>query len=976
MHTRSLGRLSAFHTAVRRLAAARVLALGTLGYALAATGLPAAATAADADVVVTGSRLSRGALEINGPLVRIDEDTIERSGAVNVEDLIRQLPQSVAGISPGVNLGNPGVAALNLRGLRNVRTLVLVDGKRFVPFDYGGAVDVNNIPIALLDSIEVVTGGASAVYGSDAMAGVVNFRLKRDFEGLEFGASLRRTGESDGTTADFTLTGGLNFAGGRGNAMLHLGWTDREAVSTANRDFSRFALATANGSLGGSLADTQGSLFCIPSCFPSGSSSGQSLVSFSPQGDLAPTGSRLFNYNLYNYLQVPQDRIQGTALLNFDFTDTVSAYGRLTAAESNVDTSIAPSGTFFTRTFDIPLSSPFLNAQARAVLSDRINSSTGASGPDGLPDPAYDDNDDGLIDADAVATEFFTRRTLETGLRETFNRTVAWQALAGLRGALGGNWRWDLSWQFGRTELTHDYTNDISEARMQASILGCPPGSPPGCVPGNFFGDGNLSAEAARFIALELNNTVRSDQQVAMAALSGTLGDALRLPGTGPIRAAFGLEYRREDSEAVPDDCLSTPGCSGGYGTFFPVSAEYSVRELFGELLVPLLEDRAFARALTLETGVRFSDYSNVGGVTAWKFGGSWAPLSAALRLRGLYQKAVRAPNIFEFGSPIQQNRASGTDPCAGMPAGPLRDLCVATGVPAAIIDAGEVPVIAGQVNVFEGGNPDLIEEDSDTLTAGLVWAPAGSLEGLSVQLDWYRIRIDNAITTLSANDVLSACYSEQFNPQRNPDSPACRLISRNPATGGLADSTAYGISRRNENIAFLETEGVDLGLDYRMRTDMLGEFRFSLLGTRVLRNERKATAELPVRECAGRYGSSCGSPDPKLRFNQQTTWTIGEFDLGYRWRYLEKTRFDNPPAAFEPFRTLAASHYVDLLLGWKPARFQGLSIRAGVDNLLDKEPPLVGEDAGPTDRNSGNTYPGTFDVLGRTFFVGATQRF
>ncbi len=968
MYTRSRGHWFRLNTAT--------FVLSVFATVVATVPVAPAMSAEEAGtLVVTGSRLSRGALEINGPVVSIDKEAIERSGAINVEDLIRQLPQSVAGISPGVNLGNPGVAALNLRGLSNVRTLVLVDGKRFVPFDYGGAVDVNNIPLSLLESVEVMTGGASAVYGSDAMAGVVNFKLRRDFEGLEFGMHLGRTGENDGDTANFNLTGGMNFASGRGNVMLHLGWTDRDAVSTANRDFSRFALATANGSLGGSPADTQGTLFCIPGCFPPGSASGQSLVSFSPQGDLAPTGSRLFNYNLYNYLQVPLERMQGTALLNFDFSDSISAYGRFTAAESKVDTAIAPSGTFFTRTFDIPLS--ILSAQARQVLSDRIINGTGAAGTDGLPDPAYDTNNDGIVDTDAIATEYFTRRTLETGARETLNRTVAWQAVAGLRGPLNPDWRWEVSYQYGRTKLSHDYTNDINETMMQASILGCPPGSPPGCVPGNFFGDGNLSDEAARALALKLNNTAYSDQQIFMAALSGNLGESVRLPGAGPIGAALGVEYRREESEAIPDDCLSTPGCSGGYGIFYPVNAAYSARELFGELLIPVLEDRSFAHSFTLETGVRLSGYSNAGGVSAYKFGGSWAPLSSALRFRGLYQKAVRAPNIFEFGSPIQQSRTSASgDPCAGMPTGPLRDLCLATGVPASAFSIGVPDAIGGQINAFEGGNPDLGEEDSDTITAGLVWAPDGALAGMSLQLDWYRIRIDNAITTLSANDILNACYNEQFNPERNPNSPACGLILRNPVTGGLVGNPAYGVSKRNENIAFLETEGVDLAFDYSLDTTDMGRFQFSLLGTKVLRNDRKGSAELPVRECAGRYGSSCGSPDPELRFRQQTTWSIGEFDLGYSWRYLKETAFDNPTAAFEPFRTLGDRHYFDLMLGWKPARFEGLSLRVGVDNLFNREPPLVGEDAGPTDRNSGNTYPGTFDVLGRSYSIAATHRF
>ncbi len=934
-------------------------------------------------VTVTGTRIERAELATNSPIARIDAAAIERSGAVNVEDLIRQMPQTLSAISSGVNLGNPGVATVQLRGLGAERTLVLVDGKRFVPFNSTGIVDVNNIPLPLLESIEIVTGGASAVYGSDAMAGVINFRLKKDFQGLQFGANYARTGESDGATTDLSVLAGHNFAGGRGNATLYVGWTDRDAVSTADRDFSHFALATADGTRGGSPVDTQGTLFCFPtSCYLPGSADAQGFIGFAPNGDLAPTGSRLFNYNLYNYLQVPQERLQSTALLNFEINDKVSAYGRLTAAQTKVDTAIAPSGTFFTRTFDIPLSSPFLSAQSRSVLSDRIINATGAGGMDGLPDPIFDTDGDGVIDPGAIATEqYFGRRTLETGSRIVHNRDTAWQAVFGLQGKLSDSWHWDTSYQFARTRLSRHFINDVSETRLQESILGCPPGSSPGCVPGNFFGDGNLSQQAARFIALNVSDSIHTDQQVLSASLSGSLGERWRVPGASAIGAAIGVEYRKEESRSSPDECLRTPGCSGSYGPILPVSGDYDAKEIFGELLVPLLEDRPFAHRVEVETGARLSDYSNVGSVSAYKLGGSWAPVSPAFRVRAMYQKAVRAPNVFEFASLRQQSLDSASgDPCSGtVTDSALRELCLATGVPAAAYAAGGpgVPgLISGQINVFEGGNPNLKEEDSDTFTAGLVWSPEGALAGLNLQLDWYSIKIDNAITSLSANEVLSACYSQQYNPDRSASSPSCALVHRNPSTGGLVGDRAYGISEANENIAFRKTEGVDLAIDYRFDVADLGRFYVSLLGTQVLRNERKATQELPVRDCAGKYGSICGVPDPELRFNQQTTWSVGDFDLGYRWRYLKGTSYDTPAAAFVPFRTIGARQYVDLMLGWRPKQVRGLSVRVGVNNLLDKDPPLVGEDAGPADRNSGNTYPGTFDVLGRSFFVSATQHF
>ncbi len=469
------------------------------------------------EIVVTGSRIKRTDLVAESPLTLVGADEIAATATVNAEDIIRELPQALPGISPGVNNGNPGAATINLRGLDDERTLVLVDGKRFVGYDSEGIVDINNIPTALIDRVDVVTGGASAVYGSDAIAGVVNFILKDDFEGAQFDYNYVNALRGGEATNNFSATFGVNAPDERGNLTLSASWSDRDAVTQGARAFSERAITTADGSFGGSSTDTNANILCGGCSYTGGAGpnfGAQNFVGFdSANGDLIPRGSRRFNFNPFNLLQVPEERFQGTALGHWDINEYVTFYGQFTFAQTQVDSVIAPSGTFFSE-FDIPFDSIFLSPQAQSVLF-------GDFGGTGAYDLAFDNGGDfenplpnGSIGPEDVARWAVGRRTIEVGPRITRNRTQAWHLLGGFKGDVPGldGWSYDFSAQRGRTELSRVFENDLAGSRVQDILSASSPTINPGavdggpchgsaaagCVVGSLFGDGSSERRGRR----------------------------------------------------------------------------------------------------------------------------------------------------------------------------------------------------------------------------------------------------------------------------------------------------------------------------------------------------------------------------------------------------------------------------------------------------------------------------------------------
>lgn len=927
---------------------------------------PTEEAAAEDVIIVTGSRIARPDLQAASPVSVVTQESIKLSGNTGVESFLRDVPQAVAAIGSATNNGNEGAATVDLRNLGEERTLVLVDGKRFVPYDSNGIVDLNMIPSALVQRVEVVTGGASAVYGSDAIAGVVNFIMRKDFEGIEADAQYGLTSRGDGRTSTLSLTAGTNFAEGRGNITLNGTYSKQQAVYQGDRKFSQEALAAADFSPGGSFTNAPGFVDLGPDGYQFDAAGNLIDLGANP-GAFAP-----FNFNPYNLLQSPNEQWTATLLANYEFSDNLEFYGRGSFAKSKVKTVIAPTGTFFFP-FDINyLDNPFLSNQARGVLAgfDLDDPST----------PTINEAGDGIVSA-AIG-----RRLTELGTRDSLYENKAWQVVGGLRGNISDSLRWEAFAQYAKTKRKQDFINDVAYDRLfqavQVTAGGACVDPSNGCVPANIFGPDKLSPQAADFIRLDLHEDDSSTQFVTGGFLAGDLPFTVPM-ASKPGAFVVGVEYRKETSKARPDANLIA-GNSIGFGGSSVIDAQYDVKEAYAELKLPLVNDTPFIQELNLEGGVRYADYKNKVKTLgtgnsysnwSWKLGGDWKPIND-LRIRAMYQRAVRAPNINEIGQPKTPSTGDATfDPCAdNNPVGnpTLTQLCIATGVPAANIGTVGGP-IAGQINNFIGGNPDLVPEKSTTWTIGAVLQPE-ALPGFTATVDFFDIKVKKAILQIPEQSVLDICYDIE----QDASGTFCSLISRSP-TGRLNGDTSVGVDVSRRNIGQLRSQGIDIAAQYRFEIGSAGNLRLAINATRQLKTDLQFASQLPNLECVGLVGKVCLRPDPKWRWSQTTTWNNGPVTLQLRWQYIGKLTNDTVG-----FGTASASdfvapkiksfNYFDLSGSYDVT--ENLSLRGGVNNLFDKKPPIVGNDYGGTTENSGNTYPATYDVLGRAMFVGATVRF
>ncbi|MVZ97575.1 TonB-dependent receptor [Sphingorhabdus sp. IMCC26285] len=921
-------------------------------------------------IVVTGSRIARPDLESSSPVSVVTSEQIQLSGTNNAEEYLRDLPQAVPAIGGNTNNGNPGVATLDLRNLGEERTLILVDGKRFVPFDSNGIVDLNMIPAALIERAEVLTGGASSVYGSDAVAGVVNFVMKKNFEGFEADAQYGITEKGDGQNRSFSITAGVNSEDGRGNLVVNATYVKVDAVTQGARDFSRDVLAAKDlGAGGGSSTVPEGVIDGLVAF------GGRGI--FDAAGNLAPFDIKKqgFNFNPFNLLLTPQNKWTATALARYEINDSIEFYGRSSFANSRVSTIIAPSGTFGFE-FDLNyLTNPNLSAQAKAILAQNDVTAAGDTTPG-----------DGNIKIN------FRRRTTELGTRNTVFENTAYQLVGGFRGDISESVKWETFAQWGRTSRTQSFENDLSFDAVQAGILD-------GSV--NLFGPGKLSLEAGQKIRLDLQQIDATSQFVAGGFLTADLPFTLASDTPGGI--VIGAEFRREKSIAKPDQNL-IEGNSIGFGSSTPIDAQLTTKELYAELNVPIVTDKPFFHSFSLEAGIRHSDYTNLDKqiargnnfkTTSFKVGGEWSPVED-LKIRGGFNRAVRAPNLNEIGQPFTPGTGDANfDHCEsvdrgqpivlskdvvnnlnrGAAATELLNLCVATGVPLAALQAGLVDgIVAGQINNFSGGNINLTPEKADTFTIGAVFKPS-FLRGFTASVDFYDINVKNAIFSVPEQEAIIACYEIE----KKADGFFCSRIKRNPLNGSLSGGLDTGVDSSTVNIGGARNRGIDFAASYQFDIGEDTNLAFAVNATRTLKSTLDFGAS--VRECAGRLGGICLRPLPKLQWIQTSTLEHGPWTFQLRWQHIGKLTNDSVAfglggAVAEDFAVpvIGARDYFDLYGSVEVAK--SLKFRAGINNLLDSLPPIVGNDFGGTTENSGNTYPGTYDPLGRSFFVGATLSF
>lgn len=962
------------------------------GAPLSATAGPASASRVENEImepieniVVTGSRISRNASESIAPIAITRSEDIRLTGTLNLETLLNDTPQFTAASTGRTRLGS-GAATLDLRGIGPSRTLVLVNGRRFIPYDQDFLTDINTIPSALIERTEVVTGRSSAVYGSDAIAGVVNFILRKDIEGIETSAQYKAFKSGDGETFDLNIMGGGAFAGGRGSALLSVNYLTREEVSQAQRaNLNVYVIEGLDASGRPALVPSGSSN--IPNGRLSGFPTGAALNTPTNAGlrtalqnanlgnvgslgftfDDAGTVARVYNANT-DYLntapnslvQKPQDRWAINSFLDYEINDRISAYGEASFSQNKTLSTLDSTG--LTGQFQFNTDNPYLSPAVREVLRqlDMV---------DGTPN--------GLV------TLSVARRLVEVGQRTNEFTRNAWRIVGGSRIDIGDITDTfltdiDLDLYYSRAESSTQNRNagGISISAFQRGLLRGPNGEQPLL---NIFGQ-NISRDGAASIGLAPTNSSTVKFQVVSAAFAGTVAEV----PAGEIRASAGSEWRKSGAVSRPDDSLRT-GDVSGIGAVPPTDGASEVLEGFGEIRVPLLKDVPFAESLSVSGAARYSvyDVDTVGGVWTYSGGGEWQPIPD-IRLRSQYQRAIRAPNVGElFGGQTTENPTA-VDPCSRPAAAAdprVRDTCIATGVPAALVGNSAVQPNVRIDGVF-GGNPNLRPERSNTFTAGVVFEPS-FLPNATFSADYFEVKVVDAIAPLAGGtaSILNLCY----NVIQDPSGPVCQAINRNPVDGAIV--RPFRVEALNENIGKFEVAGIDFGAQYfvdfdRLILDEPARLSFSMQGSWYDKVTTTPIQELPNQknECVGAFGATCIEPKPTLKMTNRITYSVDRASISVRHRFINKVTIDQillpqrqgiagPTVADFAAGVLPAQHYFDIAFSYDVT--ESVMLNAGVNNVFDKNPPF-------TNRNVSefNTFPSTYEPLGYNFYMGLTAKF
>jgi len=895
------------------------------------------------EVVVTGSRIRRPDFVSNSPVTSVDARQFEITGTVNTESLLNTLPQVVPGLDRTSNNPGNGTASVDLRGLGESRTLVLVNGRRASPTNQGGTVDINTIPTALIKNVEVVTGGASAVYGSDAIAGVVNFTLNDEYEGFGLSAGYEITEEGDAELFSSDFTWGSAFAGGRGHAVINIAYADREQLLQGDRDFSTFAQFDDTDAAGNPILINGGSSG-VPgtSIFAGGFDTPPGII-FNQDGSVRPfqtTGDNdFYNYAPTNFIQLPQERIQLTGLFKYELTENIEAYSEVLYTLSEVPQQLAPSPAFENVTFTID-GNPFITPDAQATLSSAIGDDVDANG-NGIADTGS-----GLV----------RRRLVEVGPRFSDDEFETLTLTSGLRGAFGSSdWTYDAYVQVGQSEGDSTLLGDISATRFAQSLLLGPDGGcldpSGGCVPTNIFGEGNISQESVAFLGTVIESDQEFEQVIAAFNVSGNFRN---------IGVAAGIEYRDQEFEFVPNAALAA-GDLVGFNAAPPAGGEFDVTDVYAEVLIPLLVGVPGAERLELELAARLSDYSTIGNIETYKAAASWA-ITEDFRFRGGYNLAIRAPNIGELFAPQGENFPGASDPCAaeGNPDAATSALCASLGVPANVIGSTAINLPSGQVRALTGGNADLQEEEAETFTFGFV---TNFSDNFTLSVDYFNIEIEDFITAFGggAANVLNTCF-DPTNEAGGVGSDFCNVISRFP------DGSIDNVSLTAQNVANQTLEGFDIAASYS--TDLWGgQFTARYLGTITEEQEFTAFDGAEPFDCAGRFGDSlCGEPLPEYRHRVTFGWAGEKLSGQLLWRHVGSSDDDDDDDVFF-VETIGSEDYFDLAGAYNFNDTYSLTF--GIDNLFDKEPPILGDN-----QEQANTFPATYDVFGRTYYAKFNVRF
>lgn len=994
---------------LRASAAPAILSASLIATAAFAQDAPQGAEADAGDtIVVTGSLIKNPNLVRSTPVTATTADQIELKQNNTAEEILREIPGVVPSIGSAVNNGNGGASFADLRGLGSNRNVVLIDGNRLVPAELNGRFDLNNIPIALLERVEVLTGGASTTYGADAISGVINFITKSDFAGLEGNIANQITEQGDGNYFRADLTVGANFDDGRGNVVFSVGYQQSDPVYQGDRPFSVSAIDSFSGLGGGSGTSTPSRFTGVNptgvDSITTGCGTGFAVACNTVQGNRQVTAAGgafrnttafdSYNFNPFNIFQTPFERFNMYGAGRYEVSDAVEVYTRGIFSKNTVSTIIAPSGAFGIAV-DVPLSNPYLSAaQRNAFCAFDTNPGVGytarftqaqcdaAATATSPTDPNY-----------RTVNTVLSRRATELGPRISDFTTTFFDYKIGARGGITDTIDWDLSGAYGeseniQTQQGYWLTSRVRQAVLATNTATCLTDTN-GCVPLNVFGpDGSITDAQNAYLNANSQVAIKTTLAQVKGVINGDIGVAAPW-ASDAVAFAIGGEYRKYGA-SQESDLLSQSGDLGGAGGASPnIDGGYEVYEAFGELILPLVQDKPFFQDLTLEAGIRYSDYKiDAAGAsgyntTTWKAGGSWTPVDG-IKIRGNYARAVRAPNIAELFAPLNTTLTNlDVDPCAGAAPGQnanLAAVCIAQGATAGQIAAASITNDpAGQVNTTGGGNLNVGPEKSNSWTIGAVLQPTFA-PGLSLTVDYYNIKITGAITSPTPGDVIDACFGNIT--AASASDPACTVIRRNPATGELFGeaATTPGLFQPLSNLGRLATDGIDVSINYAKD---LGFANWSLAanGNWTNKSTFQATPTSDNRDCVGLYSVNCASIQPKFSWSVRNTLTFGAADVSLLWRYIDGVKYEDGDAFVGElngrqvdFNSIPAEHYFDLT-----GRFHAsdeLTFTLTVQNLLDNQPKVVGNSIGSTSYNSGNVYPSTYDALGRRYTVAAKFRF
>jgi iron complex outermembrane receptor protein len=899
----------------------------------------------DEPIVITGSRIRRDPLDQNQPVVFVDRADLDRTGLTSTAEVLQRLPGSGGALNSRFNnsgnFGNPpdgggvgaGAAEADLRYLTSRRVLVLVDGLRYVngasASGVPGSVDLNSFPEAMIERVEVLNAGAAAVYGSDAVGGVINLITRRQQEGWIASSQIGSYGEGDGFSQSYQLSWGTGTSESGTRLVIGANFTKQDEISSGDRALSLFP--------------TPGTTACDNSCSsgtPRGRFivQGQDLTLIAPVIGRAPVladyrpwagASDRFNFAPFNFIQVPLERYGGFVNLTQEIGENTHFQIRAVYNRRNSSNQAAP----------LPL---FVGPDAGN--GNRLDCITiDATNPF---NPFGTLNSGRTADCSAPSGQapnyaFIGRRVVENGPRRYDQSVETYYGAAtldGRFGAAGSDWYWDVNLVWGRNRAeqeVHGNINALNLARALGPVAAC---TAP-CIPFNIFGGaGSITPQMLDYVAFTQRDSSRQKLWDFSANVSGNLFD---LPG-GPVGLAIGVEHRDLSGRFDPD-----PVVAAGLGSdipALPTAGGYDVDEAYAELRLPLLRDTPFFHRLEVTGAARYSDYSTSGSTTTFSAGINWQPIEELL-FRGSWSEGFRAPSIGElFGTPSRFDQEV-ADPCSGMTAGTpanIRANCIADGVPA----NNSYVQLNAQLPVVTGGNDQLDPESSENWGVGLVWRPS-FLRRLSLEVNYYNIKVDGAIAAIDAGTLLGRCAA-------NGDALSCAAIDRS-ASGQVTQIRGF-----LQNIGSIETDGLDLSLIYRGTQGSAGTFNL-IWNSTFLFNYRVTVPATTGFTQIDREGTEQGSPDqafPKFKSTGIVDWTLGDIGASVTGRYIASVEEGNG-------NELNSRFYTDLQLRWSPRWLnEGLTLAIGANNLFDSDPPAC------FTCGLNNMDPTTYDVPG-TFFYG-----